>query len=198
MSTEIQGQPFKANSGPSPARRSADMSVEGRIRGRISGLTAICFCLLLLAGCGGKSDKRTTGVGDEFTSKALAVCEAALEDKHGWQPFPVADFDPSDPDPSKFPEVSTWLADEVAPTFHMWLSGLQALGTPPSAQEEWNAMLAAIRTIDQLNSDQITAADKRDAGAFAAATSALRSIQDELVSASEKAGVVDCADVHAA
>ena len=164
----------------------------------ISGVTATCFCVLLLAGCGGGSDKRVTGVGAEFASKALAVCEAALEDKHDWQPFPVDGFDPSDPDASKFPEVSTWLAEQVAPTFHMWLSDLQALGTPPTAQTDWNAVLAAVEKIDQLNSDQITAANERDAGAFAAANSALGSTQDELVAASKRAGVADCADVHAA
>ena len=168
------------------------------MRARISGLTAMCFCLLLLAGCGGKSDKQSTGVGDEFASKALAVCEAALEGKHDWQPFPVSGFDPSDPDASKFPEVSTWLAKQVAPTFQMWLSGLQALGTPPTAQEDWHAVLAAVKKIDQLNSDQIAAANERDTAAFAAAGSALGSTQDELVAASEKAGVADCADVHAA
>jgi hypothetical protein len=177
---------------------SADKGVTRRRRAAISGLTAMCFCLLLLAGCGGKADKQTTGVGDEFASKALAVCEAALKDKHDWQPFPVSGFDPSDPDASKFPEVSTWLAKQVAPTFHMWVNGMQALGTPPTAKEEWNAVLAAVKKIDQLNSDQIAAANKRDAAAFAAATSALDSIQDELVAASKRAGVGDCADVHAA
>ena len=45
----------------------------------LSGL--ICFCLFLLAGCGGNLDNQTSGVGDEFATKALAVCEAALEDK---------------------------------------------------------------------------------------------------------------------
>lgn len=52
--------------------------------------------------------------------------------------------------------------------------------------------------IDRLNSDQITAASKHDAGAFAAATSVLESTQGELVAATEKAGVADCANVHAA
>ena len=80
----------------------------------------------------------------------------------------------------------------------MWLSGLQALGTPPTAQADWNAVLAAVKKIDQLNSDQIAAANEHDAAAFAAANSALDSTQDELVAASEKAGVADCADVHAA
>src|SRR4029078_11731449 len=106
-------------------------------QGTIGGLTPTCFGGLLLAGCGGTSDKQTTGVGDEFASKAVAVCAAALADKHTWQPFPVADFDRADPDASRVPEVSTWLAEQVGPTFDMWLSGLQALGTPPSAQAEW-------------------------------------------------------------
>lgn len=177
--------------------RSAAEGVAGWRRLRISAMTAACLCVMLLAGCGGNSDEQTAGVGDEFASKALKVCEATLKDKQGWQPFPVADFDPTDPDPSKFPEVSTWLAHQVAPTFHMWLSGLQALGTPPAAQADWNAVLAAVNKIDQLNSDQITAANKHDAGAFAAATSALESTQGDLVTATDKAGVADCADVHA-
>ena len=178
-------------------KHSADMERRRWRCTRIGGLTATGVSVLLLAGCGGNSDKQTTGVGDEFANKALAVCKAALEDKQGWQPFPVAEFDPSDPDASKFPEVSTWLAEQVAPTLHTWLSGLNALGTPPAAEADWNGVLAAVKKIDQLNSDQITAANKRDTAAFAAATSALGSTQDELVSASENAGVADCADVHA-
>ena len=164
----------------------------------ISSLTATCFCLLLLTGCGGNSKKQAAGVGDVFAGKALAVCEAALESKHGWQPFPVAGFDPSDPDVSRFPEVSTWLAEQVAPTFDMWLNELEALGTPPAAAEAWNATLAAVKKIDQLNSDQIAAANNHDADAFVAADVALEAIQPKLVDASEKAGVADCADVHAA
>lgn len=163
----------------------------------IGPLIATCFCLLLV-GCGGKSEKQTTGVGDAFATKAVAACKAALADKQRWQPFPVANFNPSEPDPAAFPGVSAWLAKEVAPTFHMWLSALQALGQPPSAQNDWDAMLAVVRKIDQLNRDQITAANARDSAAFASATTALGSAQDDLVATSEKAGVPDCADVHAA
>ena len=80
----------------------------------------------------------------------------------------------------------------------MWLSDLQALGTPPTAQTDWNAVLVAVKKIDQLNSDQIKAANDDDGDAFAAANSELDSTQDELVAASKRAGVADCADVHAA
>ena len=161
-------------------------------------LIVVVAVVVVLAGCGGKADTQSTGVGDGFAAKALAVCQAARNDKQGWQPFPVSDFDPFHPDPSKFPEVSSWLEGQVSPTFHMWLSGLQALGAPPSAQEDWKATLDAVEKIDKLNGDQITAANNRDVSAFAAADTDLQSDQDELVAASEKAGVPDCADVHAA
>ena len=173
-----------------------DKRIERRMLATISSLTATCFFLLLLAGCGGNSNKQAAGVGNVFAGKALAVCEVALESKHGWQPFPVADFDPSNPDVSRFPEVSTWLAEQVAPTFDTWLNEL--LGTPPAAAEAWNATLAAVKKIDQLNAVQIAAANKRDADAFVAADVALEAIQPSLVDAYEKACVADCADVHAA
>jgi hypothetical protein len=163
----------------------------------ICGATAACLFSLLLVGCGGTSDKQVGGVGDEFASQALTACKMALKDKQGWQPFPVTNFDPSDPDPSRFPEVSRWLTKEVAPTFHTWLSSLQALGTPPSAEADWNATLAAVKKIDELNSDQIAAANARDSAAFATATAELGSTQDDLVAASKKAGVAACAEVHA-
>ncbi len=173
-------------------------SLVTNLRRRSVSSVGLLVVAIVLAGCGGTSKEQNAGVGDAFATKALAVCQAALKQKQDWQPFPVSDFDPSDPDPSKFPEVSSWLTKEVAPTFRSWLTGLQALGTPPSAQEDWTAMLVAVKKIDELNGDQITAAKNHDAAAFAAATAALGSTQDELVAASEKAGVADCADVHAA
>lgn len=171
--------------------------VKEHMRSTVSGMTAVCVASLFLAvGCGGGTDTQAGGVGDEFATKALAACEMALKDKQGWQPFPVTDFDPTEPDASKLPEVSTWLSDEVAPTFHAWLSSLQALGTPPSAKADWDTMLAAVEKIDRLNTDQITAANAGDPAAFATATAELGSTQDELVAAAEKAGVAACADVH--
>jgi hypothetical protein len=154
--------------------------------------------VIVLAGCGGGSTSEpAAGVGAEFAAKALAVCGAALKDKQGWAAFPVSDFNPNEPDATKFPQVSAWLEDEVAPTFHMWLDDLKALGTPSSAREAWSSMLAAVEKIARGNDDQIAAAKDGDADAFAAATSGLGSTQDDLVSASADAGVPACADVHA-
>ena len=161
--------------------------------------TAVCLLAVLaisaLAGCGGRPDNRTAGVGNEFAFKAFAVCATALNEKKDWRPFPVAGFDPVHPDPVKFPRVSAWLTSEVAPTFHTWLSSMQALGTPPSAEKEWKRLVAEVRRIDELNSDQITAASTLNREAFAAATVELRSIEDDLVEASERAGLADdCAE----
>ena len=152
----------------------------------------------LLAGCGSDSaSEASTGVGDEFGAQALEVCQTALEAKRGWQPFPVPDFDPTEPEPSKFPEVSTWLVEEVTPTFVAWADGLQGLGPPPSGQEAWDEVLNAVEKIAQLNADQVAAAKSGDAAAFAAAAGSLHAAQDELVAATEAAGVPECADVHA-
>ncbi len=152
----------------------------------------------LVAGCGSDSaSEDSTGVGEEFGRQALEVCQTALEAKRGWQPFPVPDFDPTEPDPSKFPEVSSWLVEEVTPTFVAWADGLNGLGSPPSGQEAWDEVVNAVEKIVQLNADQVAAAKGGDAIAFAAATGSLRATQHELVAATEAAGVSECADVHA-
>jgi hypothetical protein len=153
---------------------------------------------LSLAACGGSGSDASTGVGDAFAQRALAVCQTALEDKQGWAAFPVEGFNPSQPEVSRFPEVATWLHDEVAPTFEMWRDGLRALGEPPSGRAAWDDTVAAVTKIAQLNEEQITAANDSDVDAWATATQALRDTQTDLVAASDAAGVPACADVHAA
>ena len=168
---------------------------------------AIVAIIAVLAGCSGKdpggtaassgSEVGATGVGATFAGQAVEVCNRSLEDKGTWAPFPVANFNPFTPDSSAFPQVSAWLSDEVAPTFQAWLDGLEALGPPPSGQDAWNDVLAAVKRIGQLNEDQIAAADSGERAPFAAATAALDATQDDLVAATEAAGVPECAEVHA-
>jgi hypothetical protein len=125
------------------------------------------------------------------------VCQDALDSKQAWSAFPAANFDPSQPDPSAFPEVAAWLEDEVAPTFEAWLDGLRRLGTPPSGQDSWSEVLSAVGTIVQLNADQVTAATSDDVEGFVEAKDALEATQPELERATRAAGVPTCADVHA-
>jgi hypothetical protein len=165
--------------------------------------------VLALAACGGDPDEQSSTlgrptasgqtsskVGDPFAARAQAVCQTALEAKLGWRAFPAADFDPSQPDPDAFPEVAEWLDNEVAPTFEVWLDGLTTLGTPPSGQESWSDVLSAIKTIVELNADQVAAAKRDDAEGFVVARDGLEAIQPELERATRAAGVPTCADVH--
>jgi len=150
-----------------------------------------------LAACGGAPDEQpASGVGDSFATRATAVCQTALDDKQAWSAFPAADFNPEEPDPAAFPEVGAWLEGEVAPTFEAWLNGLTALAQPPSAQQAWSDVLAAIDTIVNLNADQVRAAQSADVEGFIEATDGLHAVQSELERATEAAGVPTCADVH--
>jgi hypothetical protein len=66
----------------------------------ISVLVVVAFTSSLVACNSGSGNDTTSGVGDAIAQRALAACHAALEDKQAWQPFPVPDFNPSQPDAS--------------------------------------------------------------------------------------------------
>ena len=150
-----------------------------------------------LVACGGvTTSAESPAVGDPFAVSAVSVCQATLAQKEAWRPFPHPEFNPTQPDPSKFPEVAVWLKEETAVTFEAWLAELQALGEPPGGQEAWDDVLAAVQTIVQLNAAQVTAAEDGDTEAFVEAAADLRQTQVELVRATEAAGVAECADVH--
>jgi len=151
-----------------------------------------------LVGCSDSGPARHgERVGDAFATQALRVCASAQRSKDRWSAFPITDFDPSEPKSSDFPEVAAWLEGEVAPTFHDWLGGLTALGTPPTGRQAWAEVLAAVTRIADLNMSQVAAAKAQDADAFAEATHALGDVQPELERAAGEAGVVKCAEVHA-
>jgi hypothetical protein len=137
------------------------------------------------------------GTGDDFAARAKQVCQTALESKQGWTAFPVPNFDPAAPDPSAFPQVATWLEDQVAPTFGSWLDGLKALGDPPSDQKDWSEVLAAVAKIKSGNADEIAAAKAGDVDGFVAAHDRLENTQSDLEDSTANAGVPSCADVHA-
>lgn len=158
---------------------------------------ALVVSISALTACTSEPEGQTPiGVGDPFATRALSVCQQALDAKQAWGAFPAPDFDPNQPDPSVFPEVAAWLEDEVAPTFDAWLDDLTALGTPPTGQESWQDVLSAVGTIVELNTDQVTAAKNDDTEGFVEATRGLEAIQPELERATGAAGVATCADVH--
>lgn len=150
-----------------------------------------------LTACSNEPEAQTpSGVGDAFAARAMSVCQTALEAKQAWSKFPAANFDPNQPDPSAFPAVAAWLADEVAPTFEAWLDGLTELGRPPSGRESWSEVLSAVDSIVELNADQVAAAQSNDVEGFVAAKDGLEAVQPELERATAAAAVPTCADVH--
>jgi hypothetical protein len=178
---------------PSTTRQLADG------RSIVTSVVVVLAFLSSLVACGGGSgSEAASGVGNVFAQCALAACHAALEDKQAWKPFPVRDFNPSQPDASKFPEVAAWLEGEVTPTFERWRDDLVALGDPPSGQAAWIDTLAAVEKIVQLNADQIAAAKSGDTQGWNSATQGLGSTQTDLVAATEAAGIAACAEVHKA
>ena len=136
----------------------------------------------------------SSAVGAEFAAKAIAACEHAKSMKDAQGEFPVASFDPANPDASKFPVVAAFLKKTDA-TFRGWLSEMQALGTPPGGSSAWSDLLAAIQSHVDLNAEQITAAENGDTATFAADFAEGAVTQAALLKAAIAAGVADCANV---
>ena len=142
------------------------------------------------------SSETSAGVGASFAARATSVCRSALESKQRWATFPAAGFNPTAPDPTSFPAVAEWLKNQVAPTFDAWRDGLMALGPPPSGENSWRDVLAAVAGIAELNTTQVKAATSGDVQGFVEATNRLQAIQPDLERATTAAGVPTCADVH--
>jgi len=150
----------------------------------------------MIAGCGGGSSNvdHPAGVGQAFGRQAVAVCREALALKRAEGPFPFPDFNPTQPDPEKLPQVATFL-EKTALTFATWERRMKALGEPPRGRGAWNDLRAAIETHVQLTRDQVQAARRGDIGTFADDYARGVQTQGELLAAAKAAGVPACAAV---
>ena len=90
--------------------------------------------LLSFVACSSGSDR--PAVGAAFARRAVAACNHARALKDAEGPFPYPDFNPTDPDPTKFPGVADALM-KTDVTFTTWLEEMRALGEPPSGNEAW-------------------------------------------------------------
>lgn len=148
--------------------------------------------VLPLVGC--SSGDHDAGVGPTFAKRAVAVCREAREMKDAEGPFPYPDFNPTNPDVSKFPGVADAL-EETDATFTTWLDGMRALGEPPSGRDAWADLLDGIATHVRVNRDQIDAAREGDAERFAADYDEGVATQANVLDAATAAGVSECAEV---
>jgi hypothetical protein len=155
---------------------------------RIVAITA----LFTLVACSNASDG--PAVGTAFAERAVAACNVAKALKDAQGSFPYPDFNPTDPDPTKFPGVADALM-KTDVTFTTWLEDMRALGEPPSGNEAWAALLDAIEAHVRINRDQIDAAQEGDTERFAADYEEGVATQEAVLDAATDAGVPECTKV---
>ena len=155
----------------------------------IAAVTVVCA-----GGCGGSADSTAPAVGSQFQHEALAVCRAALTQKHAEGPFPYPDFNPSQPDPSELPGVAPFFTKAIA-TYMTWLHGMQALGQPPGGRAAWADLLKAIGMQLHLHQDQRAAALRNDTATFSSDYQKGFKTIDDLQRAADAAGISACGSV---
>ena len=150
--------------------------------------------IVLVTGCGGGPAASPVAVPADFATKALAACQHAQELVVAQGPFPVANFNPTNPDATKFPAVAAYLR-LTATNWETWLSELQALSEPSTGQGAWDDLVAAVQQHRDLNADQIVAAESGDGTKFASDFAAGQKTQADVLRAATAAGVAACAQV---
>jgi hypothetical protein len=157
--------------------------------------TAVVFVVLAGAGCGGGSPKHV--LGKVFENRAASVCDAALAQKKAQGAFPYPNFNPTRPDRSKLPGIARFEATTVK-IYERWLRKMQALGQPPTGQAPWADVLSALREHVRIIVEQQAAAERGDTRTFTKDYHEGNKAQDEMVSATDAAGVPVCAAAAAA
>jgi hypothetical protein len=143
--------------------------------------------------CGGSTPQSAGPVlGDRFSGKVEAECKQALAAKKAEPPFPFADFNPTKPDLSKLPAIARY-EERGVQIFRSWESRMLALGSPPSGQAVWAALIRPLRAHARLIADQQAAASRGDGATFTHDYYAGNKAQEEMVRAASAAGVPICA-----
>jgi hypothetical protein len=155
---------------------------------------AVLFATILFMGCASGPGSSPNVVSPDFASKAAAVCQHAHELKLAQGAFPLPDFNPTRPDPTKFPTVAAFLR-KTATTFETWLADMKELGAPLTGQAAWTDLVSAVERHVNLNADQIAAAERGDGATFSTDYSAGLQTQAEVLRAATAAGVPQCAQV---
>ena len=141
---------------------------------------------------GGAPSPNPAALGVEFAAKATAACAAAEIRKQQHGTFPVANFNPTKPDPSVFPAILAYLQDDTL-RYQEWSAAMKALGGPATGQDVWNALIAAIDKHASIAGEQADAAARGDTATFTKDYEAGAKAQAELLDAATKAGIPDCA-----
>ena len=93
------------------------------------------------------------------------MCKAVGDALRAQGPFPFPDFNPEQPDASKFPTIATYEAKTVA-TEQSWQSQLHALGEPSTGAAGWKTFLGFVDGGVTSTVAQQDAARRGDSAAF--------------------------------
>jgi len=161
--------------------------------GKSSGYAIAALAVLVMPACGGSTRHSTAPIlGARFSTKVVALCEQVLSKKKAEPGFPFPAFNPTKPDPSKLPAIGRYESRGVQ-IFRSWLRQMHELGTPPSGQSAWAALLKPLEAHVRIIVDQQAAASRRDGAAFTRDYYAGNKAQNQMVAAAESAGVPVCA-----
>jgi hypothetical protein len=156
---------------------------------------AVASMGLGVAACGSSSAASPTpAVGAAFATRAVAACHAAYAQKKAVA-FPYPNFNPTQPDASKFPGIAQYEAAHTVPAYKAWLREMQALGQPATGQAAWADLLTAIGAHVRSASEQQAAAQRGDSATFVKDYYEGAQTQADLLSAADAAGVPECASV---
>jgi hypothetical protein len=146
------------------------------------------------AACSGGSGPNPSILGSGFRAKVLAVCANSVSLHRAMGPIPLANFNPTQPDPSVLPSLAAWLAKDTD-RYSTLVSDLTALGPPPTGAALWAAVLDAAKQHEAIAADQAKAAVGSDAATFVKDYTAGAAAQASFLTAINAAGIPECAPV---
>jgi hypothetical protein len=144
--------------------------------------------------CSGGSGPNASTLGSDFRTKVLTVCANSVSQHKVMGPIPLANFNPTRPDPSVLPSLAAWLSKDTD-RYTTLVSDLTALGPPPSGAALWAAVLDAAKQHEAIAADQAKAAVASDAAEFVKDYTAGVAAQASFLAAINTAGVPECAPV---
>jgi hypothetical protein len=138
---------------------------------------AVLASVALVAGCGSSHAKTSattstttpsaagSGLDVAFRARAAAICNAAGQALRAEGTFPFPAFDPTQPDPTKFPAIAAYEAKSDA-AWRTWQAALHALGQPRTGSGVWTTFLGFVDRSVNLDIAQQRAAQRRESTTF--------------------------------
>jgi hypothetical protein len=157
----------------------------------------------LVAACGSSQAKTsastsTTSPGGAspaldaaFRAKAATICNAAGQALHADGTFPFPAFDPTNPDPTKFPAIAAYEAKTDAAML-AWKAALHALGQPRTGSGVWTTFLGFVDRSVTSEIAQQRAAQRGESAAFTQTYRDLSGQAPAVVQAAAATGLPSC------